>query len=166
MTFQETVAHLQEKFGPEAILSSEPQGLQEMITVSVDRLADICQELYAHEQCYFDLLSCITGMDNGPKEGTMEVIYNLYSIPFNQPLCLRVMLERNAEDQEAPSVPTVSHIWKTANWHERETFDLFGIRFEGHPDLRRILLPHDWDGHPLRKDYKEQEKYHGITVKY
>ena len=64
------------------------------------------------------------------------------------------------------SVPTLTSLWRTADWHEREAFDLFGIQFENHPDLRRILLPQDWEGHPMQKDYKEQKYYHGITVKY
>ena len=82
----------------------------------------------------------------------MEVIYNLYSIPFDLHLMVKIKFDR-----ETPLVPTVSDIWKTANWHEREIFDLLGIRFEGHPDLRRILLPSDWEGHPLRKDDILQE---------
>jgi NADH-quinone oxidoreductase subunit C len=69
------------------------------------------------------------------------------------------------ENDQLPSVPSLVSIWRTADWHEREAFDLVGVYFEGHPDLRRILLPEDWVGHPLRKDYVEQEKYHGIQVK-
>jgi NADH-quinone oxidoreductase subunit C len=76
-------------------------------------------------------------------------------------LHLRVVLDR-----EKPEVPSLSGIWKTADWHEREAYDFFGIQFTGHPNLTRILLPADWEGHPLRKDYVEQERYHGIKVKY
>jgi len=65
-----------------------------------------------------------------------------------------------------PTISTLSHIWRTANWHEREAFDLMGLWFESHPDLRRILLPADWQGHPLRKDYENMETYHGIKVAY
>ena len=100
-------------------------------------------------------------MDNGPEAGTLEVIYNLYSLPLNHSLMLQVKLPR-----EQPIIPSVTEIWKGANWHEREAFDLFGITFEGHPDLRRILLPDDWEGHPLLKDYQQQEYYRGMKVKY
>jgi NADH-quinone oxidoreductase subunit C len=91
----------------------------------------------------------------------MEVIYNLYSIPYNHHLTVKVMLDR-AE----PAVESLTAIWKTADWHEREAYDLLGIRFNNHPDLRRILLPEDWEGHPLRKDYEHQEYYRGIKVEY
>jgi NADH-quinone oxidoreductase subunit C len=96
----------------------------------------------------------------------MEVIYNLYSIPFEHSLMLKIIFPRNKEDEPLPVVPSVSAIWRTADWHEREAFDLVGISFSNHPDLRRILLPEDWVGYPLRKDYEAQEYYHGIQVKY
>jgi NADH-quinone oxidoreductase subunit C len=131
------------------------------LTINRRQISAVCGFLRDHEQTYFDMLSCLTGIDNGPEANTMEVIYHLYSIPFEHSLALKVMLER-----ADPHLNSVSNIWKTANWHEREAFDLLGIRFKGHPDLRRILLPEDWEGHPLRKDYQEQEKYHGVTVKY
>ena len=91
----------------------------------------------------------------------MEVIYHLYSITKNLHFVIKVVLDR-----ETPSVPSITSIWGTANWHERETFDLFGIHFEGHPDLRRILLPANWEGFPLRKDYTTQEYFHGVKVDY
>lgn len=132
-------------------------------TVVVDpaEILKACTTLQADPSCYFDMLSCLTGLDNGPEAGTMEVIYNLYSIPFNTHLMLRVVVPR-----DNPEVLSVTSVYKTANWHEREAFDLFGIRFTGHPDLRRILLPADWEGYPLRKDYKHQEYYRGVKVEY
>ncbi|MFN8353990.1 MAG: NADH-quinone oxidoreductase subunit C [Spirosomataceae bacterium] len=164
MSFQELSALLVSHFGPEIILSQETTGLQPSLTVPTDRIVEVCQWLHENEQTYFDMLSCLTALDNGPEAGTMEVVYTLFSIPYEHTLTLKVVLERRTDS--LPQVPTVSPIWRTADWHEREAFDLMGIQFTGHPDLRRILLPEDWEGHPLRKDYQEQERYHGIVVKY
>jgi NADH-quinone oxidoreductase subunit C len=131
------------------------------IRIHESDLIPVCQELFNNQQTYFDLLSCITGIDNGPAAGTIEIAYNLYSIPYNIHLMLKVSVNRdNAE------VDSVASIWKTANWHEREIFDMFGVSFRNHPDLRRILLPADWEGNPLRKDYKHQEYYKNIKVDY
>jgi NADH-quinone oxidoreductase subunit C len=151
-----------QSLGEEIILQSDSQS----ITVPTERIAEVCMLLHTHEECYFDMLSCLTGLDNGVEKGTMEVVYNLYSIPYENSLMLKVVFPRNQENEPLPQVPTVSHIWKTADWHEREAFDLLGITFTNHPDLRRILLPEDWVGYPLRKDYEAQEYYHGIQVKY
>lgn len=149
-------------FGEEIIIQADHQCL----TVPTERIAEVCLLLHQHEACYFDMLSCLTALDNGVEKATMEVIYNLYSIPYEHKIMLKVVVPRNIEGQAIPQIPTVSSIWKTADWHEREAFDLMGIEFVGHPDLRRILLPEDWVGHPLRKDYQVQEYYHGIQVKY
>lgn len=131
------------------------------IIISPADVRKVCEELYRNPASYFDMLSCITAIDNGSEANTMEVVYNLYSIPFNHHLMIKVILPReNAE------IDSVCDIWRTANWHEREAFDMFGIKFKGHPDLRRILMPADWEGHPLRKDYKHQEYYRGVEVKY
>ena len=131
------------------------------IKVSAQDLVIVMDALYRNPTTYFDMLSCITGIDNGVQAATMEVVYNLYSIPFNHHLMVKVTLPR---DQAA--VDSVSHIWRTANWHEREIFDMYGVNFKNHPDLRRILMPADWEGHPLRKDYAHQEYYRDIKVAY
>lgn len=130
------------------------------LTLSAEHILPVCEFLWKNPSTYFDSLSCLTAIDQGPEAGKMEVIYTLYSIPNHVTMHLRVMLDR-----EKPSIASVSSVWRTADWHEREAFDFYGIQFEGHPDLRRILLPEDWEGHPLRKDYVEQTKYHGIQVK-
>ncbi|MBA4055063.1 MAG: NADH-quinone oxidoreductase subunit C [Marivirga sp.] len=137
--------------------SASPKGVK----IPKDDLLPVSQKLLENPLTYFDMLSCITGVDNGAEAGTMEVIYNLYSIPFNHQLMIKVILDR-----EKPHIESVSHIWKTADWHEREIFDMYGVNFLHHPDLRRILMPADWEGYPLRKDYKQQQYYRDIKVEY
>jgi NADH-quinone oxidoreductase subunit C len=117
--------------------------------VSREHLQAICSHLKSDPGTQFDFLSDVCGVDRGAEEEPrFEVNYHLFSTTRYHRIRLKVLL--NDED---PRVPTVTSIWRTANWHERETFDLFGIIFEGHPDLRRILLPDDWQGHALRKDF-------------
>ena len=160
MDQQQLLDKLTEKFpdaGITALEGLKPAG----INVPRSFLPEVCEYLHTQEDLYFDMLACITGMDNGPEACTMEVVYNLNSIPYGHQLTMKVILQRSEEDLQ---VPTVTGIWKTAGWLEREVFDMFGITFKGHPDLRRILLPADWKGYPLRKDYKNLETYHGITV--
>lgn len=124
-------------------------------------LVSVCRALHQNERTYFDMLSCITGIDNGTAAATMDVVYNLYSIPFNCHLAIKVVIPRSD-----PKIDSVSSIWKTADWHEREVFDMYGVKFNGHPDLRRILMPADWEGYPLRKDYKNPEYYRNIKFDY
>lgn len=119
------------------------------VTVFVPResILDICRFLKAEHG--FDMLADLCGVDRGPEEEPrFEVNYHLFSTIHYSRLRLKVLLS-----DDDPHVPTLTRLWKTANWHERETYDLFGIIFDGHPDLRRILLPSDFDGHALRKDY-------------
>lgn len=104
----------------------------------------------------FDWLRCLTGVDYAA-DGQMCVVYDLWSFEHRHDLAVKVFTPRSA-----PSVPSVADLWPAADWHEREAFDLLGILFAGHPDLRRILLADDWDGHPLRKDYVFPREYHGI----
>jgi NADH-quinone oxidoreductase subunit C len=131
------------------------------IRISGNDLLKVCENLHRNEKTYFDMLSCVTALDNGPQANTMEVVYTLYSIPYDHHLTLKIITPR-----ENPEVPSVTSIWKTADWHEREAFDMYGIVFIGHSDLRRILMPADWQGFPLRKDYKQQEYYRDIKLDY
>ena len=119
------------------------------VTVIVPResIVDVCRVLKTKHG--FDMLSDLNGADRGPEEDPrFEVVYHLFSTKHYNRLRLKVLLS-----EDDPHVPTVETVWKTANWHERETFDMFGVIFDGHSDLRRILLPSDFDGHALRKDY-------------
>jgi NADH-quinone oxidoreductase subunit C len=114
-----------------------------------EHLIEVCSYLKADGETRFDFLSDICGVDRGPEEEPrFEVNYHLFSTIKHHRLRLKVLLR-----EEDARVPSVTGVWRTANWHERETFDLFGVNFEGHPDLRRILLPDDWQGHALRKDF-------------
>jgi len=164
MEFEEIESLLKQKFGEAVVEGVDLNSSPKALIIPASEIVQVCKELYENEQTYFDSLSCLTGVDNGSEVNTLEVIYNLYSIPYNHHLMLKVILQRNQPEELLPEVPTVSYIWKTAEWHEREAFDLVGISFSGHPDLRRILLPADWEGHPLRKDYENLEEYHGIKV--
>ncbi len=117
------------------------------ITVPRESIVDVCWVLKTKYD--FNMLADLCGADRGPEEDPrFEVNYHLFSTKHFNRLRLKVLL---SEDE--PNVGTVCTVWKTANWHERETYDLFGVIFDGHPDLRRILLPSDFDGHALRKDY-------------
>jgi len=129
------------------------------LSIDASALILVCEQLHKNPETYFDMLTCVTGVDNGPEANTMEVIYQLYSIPFNHSLMLKVILPR-----ENPEIESVTSIWKSADWLEREVFDMFGIVFKNHPDLRRILMPADWNDYPLRKDYKHEETYRGIKI--
>ena len=150
---------IQTNIAAEAVLGAGENCTPQALLIDPKYIHSVCQLLFENPECYFDSLSCLTGLDNGLENGTMEVVYNLYSIPLEQSLMLKVKLERSN-----PVVSSVADIWKTANWHEREVYDLFGIAFEGHPDLRRILMPADWEGHPMRKDYEEPESYRGMKT--
>ncbi|WP_262248274.1 NADH-quinone oxidoreductase subunit C [Parapedobacter soli] len=152
-------------FGNQAIVAIEESGLQAALVVASEALPEVCLYLRDHEETYFDFLSCISAVDNGVESGSFTVVYHLASIPHQHQLTLKTTIENDRTLDNLPVVPTVSGVWRTADWHEREAFDLMGIYFDGHPDLRRILLPDDWEGYPLRKDYEEAEAYHGIPIK-
>lgn len=158
MTFKEIVNHINAIDG-NIIKDMDENSSPKSIIITKSSLVELMNMLHTDEKLFFDMLSCITGLDNGVEADSMEVIYNLNSIPYEHQLMVKVSLGRN--DLKLHSV---SHIWKTANWLEREVFDMYGIEFEDHPDLRRILMPADWEGFPLRKDYVHQDKYRGINV--
>lgn len=145
-TLLEFVEKLKEKSADWVISVAEGHG-EVTVTVPRNDIVDVCSFLrFNHD---FDMLADLCGCDRGPEEDPrFEVNYHLFSTKHYSRLRLKVLLT-----EDSPIVATVSGLWKTANWHERETYDLVGIKFEGHPDLRRILLPSDFDGHALRKDY-------------
>ncbi len=140
------VEELQRRF-PGAI--SDPQIFrnQPAITVAEDSLLGVCEFLKSQEGGEYTLLTDETAVDYPKREKRFEIVYHVYSFQRNDRLRLKVLAG------EGEKIPSVVGIWPTANWLEREVFDMFGVQYEGHPDLRRILLPDEWVGHPLRKDY-------------
>ena len=159
MTISEIAGILNSKI-PEIILGEDTTSTPNALLLKPENLEASCVLLRDHDQLYFDMLSCITGIDNGP-EANIEMVYNLYSVPHDLHLMIKTAIDRSK-----PEIDSVSNVWRTADWHERECYDLLGIVFTNHPDLRRILLPEDWEGYPLRKDYNNQTYYHGMKVEY
>ena len=127
------------------------------IQLKPDQWNEIAAWLKTEEDLLFDSLQCITGMDLG--ENVLEARYNLHSMKHRNAIEIRIAVSR-----EIAQIPSIEQVWRIGDWFERETYDMYGIRFTGHRDLRRILLPEDWEGWPLRKDYEVQETYHGIMV--
>lgn len=119
------------------------------IYVPAAQIVEVCTFLRDDAELRFNYLSDLTGNDWPDRDPRFEVIYHLYSMEHFKRLRLKVRVV-----EEDPRVPSVTGVWSTANWHEREVFDMFGIVFENHPDLRRILMPVEWVGHPLRQDYE------------
>ncbi len=128
----------------------EPATFRGETSLIVDRgsIVSLCEFLRDDDTLAFDFLADLCGVDRRPAEPRFEVVYHLYSVRHGHRLRLKVPLA-----EKDPVVDSVTGVWETADWHERECFDLFGIRFRNHPDLRRILLPEDFEGHPLRKDF-------------
>lgn len=133
--------------------------VEPFIIIDADKINAVSLFLRDEESLQFDSLSCLSSVDLD--KDNLAVVYHLYSFALNHKLKLKVIVPK-----ENPVVKTVSDVWATADWHEREAYDMMGLIFEGHPDLRRILCPEDWEGYPLRKDYKVQEFYQGMKVPY
>ncbi|WP_374950834.1 NADH-quinone oxidoreductase subunit C [Mucilaginibacter sp.] len=164
MSFDDIKQLLIEKFGDSIITGEERTGMQPALLIDADRIADVCMELRDNPKTYFDFLSCLSGVDYGVDDGRFGVVYHLSSIPYQLQITLKVSKTNDRNEAELPSFPSVVPVYRTADWHEREAYDMMGIYFDGHPDLRRILLPDDWEGFPLRKDYQAAEYYKGIKI--
>jgi len=147
MNLEEILGQIQKKF-PEAILESSTFRGEHTLRVRAEDIVSVGRFLRDTPALSFDFLTDLCGVDRYPEEPRFEVIYHLRSMKSKATVRLKVSLPG-----EDPRAASVTSLWKGANWLEREAFDLLGIRFDGHPDLRRILLTPDWQGHPLRKDY-------------
>lgn len=173
MSGQDLITRLKKKFGA-SITGENLESTDPWVEVAAEGLCSVCEYLKCEPDLQFEMLNCITGVDYfepDPKKAAktdwkphMEVVYHLSSISKKHTLVLKVILPRWRDDQpgELPEVPSLSKIWPAAEWHEREVYDLCGVLFPGNPDLRRILCPEDWVGHPLRRDYEMPLEYHGI----
>ena len=173
MTFNEIAGVLDEKFDGR-IKAKKPDALDPFVTVEAADLLEICRFLHDEPRLRFDMLNCISGVDylepdpkKAPKAGFdphLELIYHASSFQQKHRFTFKLILPRWKDNKagQLPEVPSVVEVWRTADWHEREVYDLCGVWFTGHPDLTRILLSDDWVGYPLRKDYEFPLEYHGI----
>lgn len=129
------------------------------IIVPAPSIREVALHLRDDEALRFEVLMCLSGVDNA--DGTLGVVYHLESMALRHKVTVKVTVPA-----DNPHVPTCERVWRIADWHEREAYDLVGVVFDGHRDHRRILLPEDWEGHPLRKDYQVPEFYNGMKVPY
>lgn len=173
MTAADIIAALEQKFG-DRIKGKKLDAIDPYVVVEPGDLIEVCTYLRDEPRLSFEFLNCISGVDylepdakkvaKAGFEPHLEVVYHFHSFTHKHRLVLKVMLPRWKDGKvgEIPEVPSVTAIWRTADWHEREVYDLSGVWFTDHPDLTRILCSEDWVGHPLRKDYEFPLEYHGI----
>jgi len=162
MDFAAIHQRLSAQFG-ERITALPAEAAPPWAVVAAEAIADVAAFCKSDPELAFDNLMCLSAVDYlGPKEPEprLELVYHLFSYEHRHTFVLKVKLPR-----DGARVPTCESVWGVANWHEREAFDMFGIAFEGHSDLRRILLPDDWVGFPLRKDWVDPDFYNGLHVK-
>jgi len=155
MVVEEICSQLKAQFGDDVSAPSETKG-DRFVVVKGQQIVEVCRFLKTTPGIELDYCQDITAID-WPARKVIEVVYHLYSLAHRHGIVLKV-----ETDREQPVVGTVEGVWRAASWLEREIYDLFGVSFTGHADLRRIMLPDDWVGHPLRKDYQEAGGYHGI----
>ena len=158
MTSQEIHDNLRAKFG-DAVIEAKLDAAQPWVRIAVNRTREIALFLRNEPAMQFDYMMCLSGVDYN--DGNLGVVYHLSSMVHRHKIVLRVNCTK-----DKPHVQSVHQVWGTANWHEREAFDMYGIVFDEHPDLRRILCPDDYPGYPLRKDFKVPEFYNGMKVPY
>jgi NADH-quinone oxidoreductase subunit C len=138
---------------PDAVLETHARLGDATARVRAERIGEVMRFLHGTSGLEFDMLSDLTCVDYLGQEPRFELVYHLYSLPRNH----RVRIKARVSES-APEIDTISPVWIAANWMEREVWDLYGVRFRGHPDLRRILLYEEFEGHPLRKDYPKEKR--------
>ncbi len=144
---EKVLERLKAKYAGTILEANEFRG-ELTIVIPKEQIVEVCKFLKEDTELCFNLLADLCGIDMNTPSERFGVIYNLYSFTYKHRIRLKTFTE-----EENPKVPTVTEVWGTANWHERETFDMFGIIFEGHPDMRRIYLPDEFEYYPLRKDF-------------
>jgi NADH-quinone oxidoreductase subunit C len=149
---------LRARFG-ERVISADNEAKDPWILVDPAAIAEVCEFVRDDPELRCEALSNLSGVDY-KAQGWIEIVYHLYSYANRHYVILKVRTPRDAAE-----VPTLEGVWKAANWLEREVYDLLGVIFTGHSDLRRLLLPEDWVGYPLRKDFVEPDEYHGISTR-
>ena len=174
MKAAEIAALLEQKF-PGEILGKNAEAINPYVLVApaaIAKVARFCRDDAALKFDYLKDLCAVDWLIDDEKrakklgiEPKFEVMYQIFSFTHKHDFTLKTRVDRNKPDAPLPEVPTVSHVWDIANWHEREAYDMMGIHFTGHPGLRRILCPEDWEGFPLRKDYEFPLEYHGIRCR-
>lgn len=157
MTPHQIIEKLQQRF-PGQILEAKAEDKHPRVHVDAQNWRAIAEFLYTDPELRFDWLANLSGVDY-VADGKLAVVYDLWSFDLQHTFAVKAFCPRNN-----PHVPSVADLWRAANWHEREAYDLLGILFDGHPDLRRILMADDWVGFPLRKDYVFPREYHGIPA--
>lgn len=140
------------------VIAAEGGVRDAVLRVAAARWLEVARALRDEPDLAFDFLDCVTAVDR-PKDGRIDVVYHLFSYRHRHLAVVR--LEAPRDDARVPSVVGV---WPTADWNEREQYDLFGVRFDGHPDLRRLLMPEDWPNHPMRKDAAQPPSYRGMPT--
>lgn len=152
---KQIAARLAEKFG-DRLIASHPEDKHPRVHTTAEHWRITAEYVRNDADLEFDFLACISAVDY-VADNQLCAVYDLFSLQHRHWFAVKVYTDR-----DDPHIPTVMDLWPSADWHEREAYDLMGIRFDGHRDLRRILLPEDWVGHPLRKDYTFPREYHGI----
>jgi NADH-quinone oxidoreductase subunit C len=155
---EEILEYLNQKFGQDQLTLERGDIGESWIQVPALMIRDLSKVLRDDLELRFDMLMCLSGLHYS-KEEELGVVYHLHSTKLDHYITLKVQVP-----VDQPNIPSVESIWKTADWHEREAWDMVGVKFEDHPNHKRILLPDDWEGHPLRKDYVQQEFYQGIPT--